>query len=94
MKAGRDLADAAVAQKLYSRALGYSMETKKWVLYHGEQRELPHIIHYPPDVQACIFWLRNRRSDKWLERAKPVESGLSFQELEEASERVRQSYDR
>ncbi len=22
-------------------------------------------VHYPPNVQACIFWLRNRRRRTW-----------------------------
>jgi hypothetical protein len=26
-------------------------------------------VRYPPDTQACIFWLRNRRRQTWQERA-------------------------
>jgi len=84
-----------VVEKLYSRAMGFSIDTKKYVLHRGEEKELRHTIHYPPDVQACMFWLRNRRRRHWLERAQPqAESGLTFDDLEEASERVRQPYDR
>ena len=24
--------------------------------------------HYPPDVTACIFWLKNRCPDEWRDR--------------------------
>jgi hypothetical protein len=75
--------------------MGYTHEGKKYVLHRGEEKELRHVVHYPPDVQACMFWLRNRRRRHWLERAQPqAESGLTFDDLEEASERVRQPYDR
>ena len=45
LKAGRELADAEVANSLYRRAIG-----------DGDR---------PPDVTACIFWLKNRRPDLW-----------------------------
>jgi hypothetical protein len=88
---GRDLADVAVTQKLYSRAMGFTMEIKKHVLYRGELREIPMTLYYPPDIQACIFWLRNRRRRDWLEKGKPAPraDGPTISELEAASERVR-----
>jgi hypothetical protein len=53
-------------------------------------KELRQVLHYPPDVQACMFWLRTRRRKHWLERAQPpVESGFALAELEEASDRAR-----
>ena len=67
---GRDLADAAVIQKLYSRAMGFTKEIKKHVLYRGELREIPMSLYYPPDIQACIFWLRNRRRRDWQEKGR------------------------
>jgi hypothetical protein len=88
---GRDLADAAVIQKLYSRAMGFTTEIKKHVIYRGELREIPMTLYYPPDIQACIFWLRNRRRRHWLEKGKPAphDDGPTISELEAASERVR-----
>jgi len=87
---GRDLADAAVIQKLYSRAMGFTMEIKKHVLYRGELREIPMTLYYPPDIQACIFWLRNRRRRDWQEKGKAAQDdGPTISELEAASERVR-----
>ena len=70
VREGRDLADAAVIQKLYSRAMGFTTEIKKHVIYRGELREIPMTLYYPPDIQACIFWLRNRRRRDWHEKGK------------------------
>jgi hypothetical protein len=90
VRKGRDMIDMVVADKLLSRVMGYTHEGKKYVLHRGEEKEVRHVVHYPPDVQACIFWLRNRRRKHWLERAQPAaESALTLSEFEEASERAR-----
>jgi hypothetical protein len=92
---GRAAADAAIARKLYQRAMGYDYDTKKIFIYRGEPVKVDHTVHMPPDVGACIFWLRNRRRRQWMERAKPEpESGLTLLELEEASERARRAHER
>jgi hypothetical protein len=80
-----------VIHKLYSRAMGFTKEIKKHVLYRGELREIPMTLYYPPDIQACIFWLRNRRRRDWQEKGKaaPRDDGPTISELEAASERVR-----
>jgi hypothetical protein len=74
VRKGRDIIDMVVADKLLTRALGYTHEGKKYALYHGEEKELRHVVHHPPDVQACIFWLRNRRRKHWTEKAAPPEA--------------------
>jgi hypothetical protein len=92
---GRDAADAAIARRLYERGMGYDYDTKKIVVCRGEIVKVDHTVRVQPDVQACMFWLRNRRRKQWMERAKPEpDSGLTFDELEEASERARQPYER
>src|SRR5262245_57717457 len=57
VREGRDLADAAVVRKLHSRAIGFTREITKHVLHRGELRQLPVTLYYPPDTQACIYWL-------------------------------------
>ena len=37
-------------------------------LHRGEERTISNVVHYPPDTQACIFWLRNRRRQSWREK--------------------------
>jgi len=51
-----------------------------------------YTVQLPPDVRACIFWLRNRRPEQWRESRPLVEeedNGDWVSELEAASERAR-----
>ena len=72
LKAGKLLADAEVADKLYNRALGYEHDDVKIFNDQGKPLIVPCKKNYPPDTAAAIFWLKNRQPDKW--REKPVES--------------------
>jgi hypothetical protein len=72
LKAGKLMADAEVANKLFYRALGYKHDAVKIMQVGGEIKNVPYIEHYPPDTTACIFWLKNRQRDKW--RDKPEEN--------------------
>ena len=65
MKSGRIVADARVARGLYARAVGYERKTEREVIVGGELKPITSTVHYPPNVQACIFWLRNRRRRTW-----------------------------
>ena len=71
MKRGKMHADANVADRLYQRACGYSHVAVKFVTHKGiiTDRE-EYVKHYPPDTQACIFWLKNRRPDLWREKVE------------------------
>jgi hypothetical protein len=69
LREARDLADARVARSLFARAVGYSHKVDRTVLHRGEERTVSNVVRYPPDTQACIFWLRNRRRQTWQERA-------------------------
>ena len=92
---GRDAADAAIARKLYQRAMGYDYDTKKIVVCRGEVLKVDHTVHVPAHPGAGMFWLRNRRRHQWMERARPEDdSGPTFAELEEAAERGRRIHDR
>jgi hypothetical protein len=93
VRKGRDLIDMMVADKLLARAMGYTHDGRKFVVYRGEEKEVRHVVHYPPDVHACIFWLRNRRRKQWLEHGKPEQpdSEITWAELEEASARARRA---
>ncbi|MBM3650483.1 MAG: helix-turn-helix domain-containing protein [Alphaproteobacteria bacterium] len=69
VRTGRIAADARVARGLYDRAVGYDRKVERQVVLDGAVKALTCIIHYPPNVQACIFWLRNRRRRSWSEAA-------------------------
>lgn len=84
LKEGRDEADAKVASRLYSRAIGYSHEAVKIVAdaKTGAEHIVPYTEHYPPDTTACIFWLKNRRPDRWRDKHETEHSGkLSLEQL-------------
>jgi len=81
LKAGKELADATIAESLYQRAKGYSHpedDIRTITLPAGGGSEIvitPTIKHYPPDATSMIFWLKNRRPDLW--RDKREEGGGS-----------------
>ena len=58
---GRIQADMKVAGALFKRACGY--EITKWK--ETDDGMLRELVHYPPDVKACTFWLTNRRPEQW-----------------------------
>jgi len=68
LKAGKAVADANVADRLYRRAMGYSHEAVKIFNCDGAPLKVPYTEHYPPDTTACIFWLKNRQREKWRDR--------------------------
>lgn len=65
IRAGKDDADAKVADSLYNRALGYSHPEVDIRVVAGGIVQTPIIKHYPPDTPAGIHWLNNRQRHKW-----------------------------
>lgn len=72
LKQGKALADAEVADKLFKRATGYEHAAVKIVANAttGQEHVVPYVERYPPDTTACIFWLKNRRSDLWRDKTE------------------------
>lgn len=72
-KAGKDEADDRVERALYQRAIGYTRMDVKVMLPTGAKKaedaiRVPVPVEEPPNVTACLFWLKNRRKDKWRDR--------------------------
>jgi hypothetical protein len=69
IKKGKAIADANVASKLYSRAIGYDYEE-----IHVEKKGRKVVSrktlnkYMAPETTAQIFWLKNRQPDKWRDR--------------------------
>ena len=95
VKRGRVVADSRVARGLYDRAVGYDRVVERSVVIGGEVKPVTNTVHYPPNVQACIFWLRNRRPRTWSDpgRHGPDDQSLNQIDdialLEAASESMR-----
>src|SRR5580704_19070275 len=64
---GRDVADADEALSLLNKAKGFTHADVKVLQIEGEAQEVADNRYFPPDTQAAIFWLRNRRRKQWRE---------------------------
>lgn len=83
LKKGKAPVDFEVENALLKSALGYTVtvkepiKVKKKTIKNGvgtiEEEHIEYVdreIHVKPDVTAQIFWLKNRKPDKW--RDKPT----------------------
>lgn len=70
LKEAKSVADDLVESALFNRAVGYTVEEEKvFCTKGGEIVTHQTLKHYPPDVVACIFWLKNRRPKRWREKS-------------------------
>ncbi len=90
LKKGKEIADIAVENALYDRALGIKTTVRKAIKvksveYNDAGRKIKEEerieygeeeVYIPPDTTAMIFWLKNRLPDKWRERQNVVVTGL------------------
>lgn len=84
VKSGRDRFDSEVVEKaLLKAALGYEYEetvVRNWVDKNGN-RKVDTIIftkYAPPNVKAILFWLNNRKPDRWNNETSPVKSYFDY----------------
>jgi hypothetical protein len=93
IKQGREGANEAVVSALFARATGMEQKMTKVFCHRGQPVTADYTVQLPPDVRACIFWLRNRRPEEWRESRPAVAEKKDepnwVSELEAASERVR-----
>ena len=68
LKKGKMEADAKVVEALYLRATGYDAPTVKLFNQNGKIIEHKFFQHYPPDVTAQIFWLKNRQPQQFRDK--------------------------
>lgn len=92
---GRSYADAMVEDSLYRRALGGTYTEKRQSLKpnsKGEQVKVMEAIEreVPPDVSACIFWLKNRDPEHWRDKREYVPYIEEEQQEDELSRSLRE----
>lgn len=74
LKKGKEVIDIQVENALLKRALGYQYEeVKTEVADDGGTKVTRTIKEVIPDTTAQIFWLKNRRPDKWRQKPEAVE---------------------
>ena len=76
LKKGKEVIDYEVENALLKRALGYEYEEIKSEYECGELIKTTRTVKYvAPDTTAQIFWLKNRRPDKWRDKKDVEHSG-------------------
>ncbi|MFW5436346.1 transposase [Paenibacillus apiarius] len=86
LKKGKEVADVEVENALFRRAIGYQYDevTREAVKQIDEESGEPVTVmvetkrvtkEVQPDVTAQIFWLKNRRPDKWRDKQEIGHSG-------------------
>ena len=65
LKKGKEVVDLQVENALLKRALGYSYEEVTFEYGEEVKRVRKEVV---PDTTAQIFWLKNRRPDKWRDK--------------------------
>lgn len=68
IKKGKVVADSEIASKLFQRAKGYEHKGIDIKMIKGKIVKTPIIKHFPPDVTAAIFWLKNRSPKNWRDK--------------------------
>lgn len=73
LKKGKEVVDFEVENALLKKALGYTivLEEEK-VDRYGDVHTLKKDVHIPGDTTAQIFWLKNRKPEKWREKQKEL----------------------
>lgn len=87
LKKGKAPVDFAVENALYKRAIGYEYEeviTDIEELGNGKQKKHIRKVkkHCPGDVLAMIYWLKNRKADKWRDKPVTVEDTTTIEKLD------------
>lgn len=67
LKAGKDVADERVERSLYQKAIGYEQDEVKIFMPANAESPVyaPFRAKIAPDTTAAIFWLKNRRGERW-----------------------------
>lgn len=82
LKKGKEVVDIQVENAMLKRALGYEYQEQRLEKSDKDGVKVVQTIkHIPADTTAQIFWLKNRRPDRW--RDKPEDSGPKDETVED-----------
>lgn len=88
LKKGKEVVDLEVENALLKRALGYTIEEKhvRKVTKNGITTEYVEKTtrEIPADTTAQIFWLKNRRPDKWRDKPREDETSEAMKAMLES----------
>ena len=82
LKKGKEIVDIQVENALLKRALGYEYMEERVEISEKDGRKVIQTTKTAlPDTAAQIFWLKNRRPDRW--RDKPQEKAETVAQADE-----------
>lgn len=106
LKKGKEVVDIEVENALYKKALGYNVPIKKAfklkeTLYENGKKikETERIeyaeeeMHVPADTTAQIYWLKNRKPDKWRDKVIDSENEEAINNASEILVKIRKTVD-
>ena len=81
LKAGKDEADARVAEALYKVAIGYSHPYTDIRVVDDMIVETEIVRHYPPNAFAAHKWLTIRQRERWAEVNKAIPPAVNLTQI-------------
>lgn len=101
LKKSKQIVDIEVENALYKKALGYNVPVQKAIklkeiIYKDGKRvkETERIeyaeeeMHIPADTTAQIFWLKNRKPDKWRDKVEAPTDSKELTKVEELLSKI------
>lgn len=85
LKRGKEIVDYEVENALLKRALGYKTTEQK-LTKDGDIVEVEKDV--PGDVTAQIFWLKNRKADKWKDRPEGTTNEEALERLDSVLKQI------
>ena len=91
LKKGKEVVDIEVENALLKRAIGYTTKIKEQKIdKDGNVVELEREIHVAPDTTAQIFWLKNRKKEKWRDKVESNENENDIQNAKDIVVKIRE----
>jgi hypothetical protein len=85
-KLGKAAADDRVERSLYSRAIGYDYIAEKATMTRHGQKTMRYRAHIPPDTAAAVWYLKNRRPDRWRDSFRHEHTASPYDAIEDPAE--------
>ena len=90
LKKGKDIVDIQVENALLKRALGYSYTEVK-IKKNGNITEITTVKkEIPPDTTAQIYWLNNRRPERWRGKQKEETDAAALEKLDDILREIKE----
>lgn len=94
LKKGKEVIDFEVENALLKKALGYTITlNKQKVTKDGDVVDIKEDVHVAPDTTAQIFWLKNRKPDKWRDKVIDSENEEAITNATDILVKIRKTVD-